>query len=148
MNVCLFLYFYNKHWWNMVVLFTLLNTCWWKISTFLNSKHGDAMLLIYISGDVMTIQIDRNINRLMSWLFKGCSVPHVFLLGCSDSPGMRQTFSCLSKLGGTTNLIRFLFGHVKEVSLSVWWIFVNLTILHGFFIITRLKIAAANFRKM
>ena len=24
---------------------------------------------------------------------------------------MRQTFSCLSKLGGPTNLTRFLFGH-------------------------------------
>ena len=35
------------------------------------------------------------------------------LLGCSVSRGMQQTFSCLSKLGGTTNLIRLLFGHVK-----------------------------------
>ena len=35
------------------------------------------------------------------------------LLGGSASRGMRQTFSCLSKLGGTTNLIRFLFDHVK-----------------------------------
>ena len=26
---------------------------------------------------------------------------------------MRQTFSCLSKLGGATNLIRFLFGQVS-----------------------------------
>ena len=33
--------------------------------------------------------------------------------GCSDSRGMRQTFSCLSKFGGMTNLIRILFGHVK-----------------------------------
>ena len=40
---------------------------------------------------------------------------------------MRQTFSCLSKLGGTTNLIQFLFGHVKKVFLRVWWIYVNLT---------------------
>ena len=29
---------------------------------------------------------------------------------------MRQTFSCLSELGGTTNLIRLLFCH--EVSIS------------------------------
>ena len=35
------------------------------------------------------------------------------LQGCSASRGMKQTFSCLSKLGGTTNLIRLLFGHVK-----------------------------------
>ena len=35
------------------------------------------------------------------------------VLGCSASRGMRQTFSCLSKLEGTTNLIRLLFGHVK-----------------------------------
>ena len=34
-------------------------------------------------------------------------------LGDSVSRGIRQTFSCLSKLGGTTYLIRFLFGHVK-----------------------------------
>ena len=31
---------------------------------------------------------------------------------------MRQTFSCLSKLGGTTNLIRFLFGQVS-ISVSI-----------------------------
>ena len=37
----------------------------------------------------------------------------VKILGCSDSRGMRQTFSCLSKLGGTNNLIRLLFGRVK-----------------------------------
>ena len=37
----------------------------------------------------------------------------VLLLECSASRGMRQTFSCLSKLEGTTNLTRFLFGHVK-----------------------------------
>ena len=61
---------------------------------------------------------------------------------------MRQAFSCLSKLGGTTNLIRFLFGHVKEVFLRVWWIFVNLTILDGFFLITRLKFIAAIFRSV
>ena len=35
------------------------------------------------------------------------------ILGCSDSRGMRQTFSCLSKVEGMTNLIRLLFGHVK-----------------------------------
>ena len=35
------------------------------------------------------------------------------LLGCSASRGMRQTFAGLSKLGGTTNLMRLLFGHVK-----------------------------------
>ena len=35
------------------------------------------------------------------------------LLGCSVSRGMRQTFSCFSKLGGTTSLIRLLLGHVK-----------------------------------
>ena len=39
------------------------------------------------------------------------------LLGCSGSRGMRQTFSCLSKLGGTTNLLRLI----------------NLTILDSFF---------------
>ena len=38
---------------------------------------------------------------------------HKDIPGCSASRGMRQTFSCLSKLVGTTNLIRFLFGHVK-----------------------------------
>ena len=36
-------------------------------------------------------------------------------LGCSDSRGMRQKFSCLSKLEGTTNLIRLLFGLIKLV---------------------------------
>ena len=35
------------------------------------------------------------------------------LLGCSATRGMRQTFYCLSKLGGMTHLIRLLFGHVK-----------------------------------
>ena len=70
------------------------------------------------------------------------------LLGRSASREMRQTFSSLSKLGGTTNLIQFLFGHVKKVLLRVWRIFVNLTILDGFFVITRLKIVAANLRKM
>ena len=35
------------------------------------------------------------------------------LLGFSASRLMRQIFSRLSKLGGTTNLIRLLFGHVK-----------------------------------
>ena len=43
---------------------------------------------------------------------------HIFnvefiLLGCSASRGVRQTFSRSSKLGGATNLIRQLFGHVK-----------------------------------
>ena len=43
-----------------------------------------------------------------------CSkTPYSNILGCSASRGMRQTFSCLSKLGRTTNLIRLLFGHVK-----------------------------------
>ena len=31
------------------------------------------------------------------------------VLGCSAARGMRQTFSCLSKFEGTTNLIRLLF---------------------------------------
>ena len=35
------------------------------------------------------------------------------ILACSDSRGMRKTFSRLSKLEGTTNLIRLLLGHVK-----------------------------------
>ena len=43
---------------------------------------------------------------------------------------MRQTFSRLSKLGGTTT--------------SVWRIFVNLPVLATFFVIIRLKIVAVN----
>ena len=71
---------------------------------------------------------------------------HLFLLlESSASRGMRQIFSCLSKLGGATNLIRLLFGHFKLVFLGVWRIFVNLTV---FFVITKLKIVAVIFRKM
>ena len=70
------------------------------------------------------------------------------LLGCSASRGLRQAFSCLSKLGGMTNLIWLLFGHIKLVFLRVWWIFVNLTYLDGFLVIPRPKIVAADFRKV
>ena len=71
-----------------------------------------------------------------------------FLLGCSASRGMRQTFSCLSNLGGATNLIRQLFGHVKQVFLRSWRTLVILTILDGFFVITPLIIIAATFRRV
>ena len=46
--------------------------------------------------------INKKIHNHKGWL----------ILGCSGSRGMRQTFSCLSKLGGTTNLMRLFFGHV------------------------------------
>ena len=73
------------------------------------------------------------------------------ILGCSTSRGMRQTFSSLSKLGGTTSFNGYVFSLVtlsKYYLLMVWRIFVNLTILAIFFLITRPKIVAANFRKM
>ena len=51
----------------------------------------------------------------MAWktaLFVFFYLMFLCLLGCSDSRGMRQTFSCLSKLEGTTNLIQLLFALV------------------------------------
>ena len=74
--------------------------------------------------------------------------PQLWLRGCFPSRGMRQTFSYLSKLGGTTHLYGSSFITLSKYFLRVWWIFVNLTILDGFFVITRLKIVAANLRKM
>ena len=50
-------------------------------------------------------------NRVVDCYLIMYEIP--FLLGCSASRGMKQTFSCLSKLGGTTNLTRFLFAHFK-----------------------------------
>ena len=78
--------------------------------TFLSSGHVSEKLGVRI------------MDSLNGYIFqsssgaKGLSLgapPTTCLLGCSASRGRRQTFSCLSKLGGTTNLIRLLFGPVK-----------------------------------
>ena len=61
---------------------------------------------------------------------------------------MRQTFSCFSKLGGTTNFNTVPFWPSSVSILTVVHIFINLTILGGFFVITRLIMVAANIRKM
>ena len=64
---------------------------------------------------------------------------------------MSQTFSCLNKLGGTTNLKQFLFGHVKGkwVFLSKGSVdFCKFDNLECFFVITHLKIIAVIFQRV
>ena len=68
--------------------------------------------------DCYAVRLNTTENPLFSYLKyekikRKAQIMYKFILGCFASRGMRQTFSCLSKLGGTTNLTRFLFGHIK-----------------------------------
>ena len=79
--------------------------------------------VVFVCADIIEFEADFVLSfNLKSIVYKKvghitvlwlCLMQYLILLGCSASRGLRQTFSCLSKLGGTTNLIRPLFGHVK-----------------------------------
>ena len=75
-------------------------------------------------SDRLTVEAGPPANNTLPMIIRGVGLkillPALYmsqsqnpLLVCSASRGMRRTFSCLTKLGGTTNLIRLLFGNVK-----------------------------------
>ena len=89
-----------------------------NINTTVRAKflHCDYFLTIYYTHKIMDdvnrwfdTNIESNLEECsVKQAYNGLQINYTWVFRLA---GMRQTFSCLSKLGGTTNLTQSLFGH-------------------------------------